>query len=126
MKSIKFIIPALVIVLFVVNSNAQTKSSSKPSMEAAMATANTSATLKVLGKCGECKERIETAAKLDGVAMTEWSDETKVLTVSFDSTKTNINAIAKAIAAVGHDNEKFKADDKVYGALPSCCQYKRK
>ncbi len=125
MKAIKFIISALVIVLFAACSNAQTKSSSKPSMEASMASATTSATLKVSGNCGECKERIETAAKIDGVAMAEWNIDSKVLTVSFDSTKTNIDAIAKAIAAVGHDNEKVKADDKVYGALPGCCQYER-
>ena len=126
MKAIKFIIPALVVLLFAACSNAQTKSSSsKPSMEALMATATTTATLKVSGNCGECKARIEKAAKIDGVAMAEWSVDSKVLTVSFDSTKTNIDAIAKAIAAVGHDNEKFKADDKVYGALPGCCQYER-
>ncbi len=94
-------------------------------MEAAMATATTSATLKVSGNCGECKERIEKAAKIEGVAMAEWNVETKVLTVSFDSSKTNLDAITKAIAAVGHDNEKVKATDKAYSALPSCCQYER-
>lgn len=124
MKAIKFIIAALVMVLFAACSNAQTKTS-KTSMEAAMASATTSATLKVSGNCGECKARIEKAAKLEGVAMAEWNTETKILTVSFDSTKTNVDVIAKAIAAVGHDNEKVKATDKAYSALPGCCQYER-
>ena len=32
----------------------------------------------------------------------------------------------KKIAAVGHDTEKYLADDKVYEKLPGCCHYERK
>lgn len=124
MKAIKFIIPALVVVLIVACSNAQTKEKSKVESSVEVV-ANSSGTLNVSGNCEMCKERIEKAAKIEGVAMAEWIAESKTLSVSFDSTKTNIDAIAKAIAAVGHDNEKVKADDKVYGALPGCCQYER-
>lgn len=35
-------------------------------------------------------------------------------------------AFRKKIAAVGHDTEKFEADDKVYEKLPGCCLYERK
>ena len=34
--------------------------------------------------------------------------------------------IQKKIAEVGHDTEKYSADDKVYENLPGCCHYKRK
>jgi Cu(I)/Ag(I) efflux system membrane fusion protein len=72
-----------------------------------------------------CKERIETAAKsVSGVASAEWSTETKLLHISFDSGKTNIDAIQKAIAQSGHDTEKYKAPDNVYKELPECCLYR--
>jgi periplasmic mercuric ion binding protein len=82
--------------------------------------------IKVLGKCGECKERIETAAtSVPGVTKANWDLETKMLTVSYEGAKTNNDAIQKAIAKVGHDTEKYKADDKTYDALPMCCHYDR-
>jgi Cu(I)/Ag(I) efflux system membrane fusion protein len=83
------------------------------------------AQIKVSGNCEMCKERIETAAKsVAEVAAADWSTETKLLHVSFDGGKTNIDAIQKAIAKVGHDTEKYKAPDDVYNALPECCMYR--
>ncbi|OIO59430.1 MAG: efflux transporter periplasmic adaptor subunit [Candidatus Marinimicrobia bacterium CG1_02_48_14] len=82
--------------------------------------------LKVAGKCDLCKERIETAAKsVAGVTKAEWRAETQQLHLSFLSTKTTVDQVAKAIAAVGHDTEKFKASDSVYKTLPECCLYNR-
>jgi Cu(I)/Ag(I) efflux system membrane fusion protein len=82
--------------------------------------------VKVAGNCDMCKERIETAAKsVAGVTKAEWSAETKQLHLSFLSSKTSVDVVAKAIAAVGHDTEKFKAPDAVYNALPGCCKYDR-
>lgn len=81
---------------------------------------------KVSGNCDMCKERIETAAKsVAGVASAEWSTETKLLHVNFDSGKTSSDAIQKAIAKAGHDTEKHKAPDDVYKALPECCLYRK-
>ena len=80
---------------------------------------------KVLGNCGMCEKRIEKAAKIKGVSSAEWDVETKMLTVSFDETKTKPSKIHAAVAAAGHDTEKVKADDKVYANLHGCCQYER-
>jgi copper chaperone CopZ len=81
---------------------------------------------KVFGNCGMCKSRIEKAAKaIDGVSMAEWDKKTKMAKVTFDSDKTNVLDIHKAIAKVGHDTEKYKADEKVYDELPGCCLYDR-
>ena len=81
---------------------------------------------KVSGNCEMCKDRIETAAKsVSGVTLADWSTETKMLHVAFDSKKTNSDDIQKAIAKVGHDTEKFKAPDDVYKALPECCLYRK-
>ena len=72
-----------------------------------------------------CKTRIEKAAQeVAGVTRAEWDNETKMLALEFDSAKTGIEAISKAIAEVGHDTEKDKADDLVYHDLPDCCKYR--
>lgn len=82
--------------------------------------------IKVSGNCDLCKTRIETAAKsVAGVASAEWSAETKQLHVSFDGSKTNIDAIQKTIAQAGHDTEKYKASDEAYKKLPECCLYRK-
>jgi len=88
-------------------------------------TSASTATLKVEGLCDMCKTRIEkTANEIDGVTKAEWDRDTKVLALEFDSSKTGLDAISKAIAAVGHDTEKDKADDLVYEELPACCKYR--
>ncbi len=82
--------------------------------------------VKVSGNCGMCETRIEKAAKgVDGVATADWDQKTKQLEVSYDETKTNMGTIQKAFATVGHDTGKYKADDKVYDALPGCCKYRK-
>lgn len=79
----------------------------------------------VKGNCEECKERIVSAALSAGADSAEWSPKTKVLQLTFDPLKTTEDKILKNIANVGHDNEKYKADDAVYKKLPSCCLYDR-
>jgi len=81
---------------------------------------------KVYGNCGMCETRIENAAKsVNGVTTADWDKETKMIEVSFDASKTDVHKVHKAIAKVGHDTDMHKADDKVYNALPGCCQYER-
>lgn len=83
------------------------------------------AVLGVQGLCGMCKENIETAAKsVDGVSVAEWDLDKKELHLHFDPQQTNIDAISKAIAQVGYDTDKDKADQATYDALPACCKYK--
>lgn len=85
----------------------------------------TSETFKVYGNCSMCEKRIEKAAKATGVSVADWSEETQMITVTFDSSKTSLQQIHKAIAATGHDTEKEKAPDAVYNKLPGCCLYNR-
>ncbi len=82
-------------------------------------------TFKVLGACEQCKARIETALKNIGTYKANWVIETNMLTVSYDSTKLSKTEISKKLAAVGHDNEEFKTDEKTYNSLPKCCYYDR-
>lgn len=84
------------------------------------------AMLKVEGSCEMCKERIEKAATgVNGVSSATWDAKDKVVHLNFDPNKTDLNKISKAIAKVGHDTEKDKADNKVYDALPGCCKYRK-
>jgi hypothetical protein len=80
---------------------------------------------KVLGKCGMCKTRIEKTAKGEGAASAAWDSKTQMLTVTYDASKTNKDALSKKIASVGHDTELYKAPDDVYENLPGCCHYER-
>ena len=33
--------------------------------------------------------------------------------------------VENAVVAVGHDTDNKRAEEKVYGSLPSCCSYDR-
>ena len=109
MKSFKMLMMAVLIMLSV-SGNAQTKTD----------------TIKVFGECGMCKSRIQKTLKIDGITSAAWDTETKLLVVSYDVSKISNDDIQKKIAAVGHDTEKYTADDKVYEKLPGCCHYDRK
>ncbi|MEA4935634.1 MAG: heavy-metal-associated domain-containing protein [Paludibacter sp.] len=117
MKTIKFIFAAIIAISVSVSSFAQTNKKTET-------TATRTETIKVSGNCESCKARIEKAAKVPGVTKTDWSIKTKLLTVTYDPKKVTNDVIQKNIAAVGHDTPKYKATDKVYNALPSCCKYK--
>lgn len=86
---------------------------------------NQHASIMVSGNCEMCKDRIEKAAKsVKGVSSAVWDDKTKQIHVEFDSKETNLDGIQKGIAKVGHDTEKYNADDKTYESLPECCKYR--
>jgi outer membrane receptor for ferrienterochelin and colicins len=80
--------------------------------------------IKVDGVCGMCKERIEEALDIKGVKFAEWDEFYKVLTVRYNKTVITNDAIQQAVAAVGHDTEKYKASDAVYNKLHGCCKYR--
>lgn len=82
-------------------------------------------TLKVKGNCGMCKERIENAVKELPSAEGNYDLESNLLTVTFNSQSTSLDAIAKNIAKVGHDNNLYTAEKSVYESLPGCCLYTR-
>lgn len=81
---------------------------------------------KVSGNCGMCEKTIEMAAKaVVGVLNADWDKKTKEIVVSFDTEKTSLEAIHKAIAKSGYDTDKVKADDTAYNDLHSCCKYRK-
>jgi periplasmic mercuric ion binding protein len=119
MKKVKFIVTAMLAVVMGVNSLAQMHDHSK------MSTTKTE-TIKVWGNCEACQARIEKTAKTEGVTKASWNKDKQVLTLVYDSSKVKSDDVQKKLAAVGHDTEKYKADDKAYNSLPGCCKYPRK
>lgn len=79
----------------------------------------------VAGNCGMCKNKIESSAKKAGASYALWNEDTKELTVKYDSSSTNTAKIQQAIAGVGYDTPNYKATDETYEKLHECCKYER-
>jgi periplasmic mercuric ion binding protein len=118
MRSVKLLFTVLFIVVLGLNASAQKDVNLKISP-------TKTDTFKVWGNCSMCKARIEKAVKADGAVNADWNIKSKMLTVTFDPSKTNVDAFSKKLAQVGHDTEKYKADNKVYDGLDACCHYER-
>jgi len=116
MKTIKLFLAVLLSVALGTSAIAQTGSKSSVAVKTEV--------FNVGGKCEMCKARIEKSAKVTGVSKATWDTKTKKLTLTYDPTKVKTDAVLKALAAVGHDSNKFKATDKVYNSLPGCCKYR--
>lgn len=86
---------------------------------------NVKTDLSVRGSCSMCKSRIEKVVRnISGVNNALWDLKSETLSLDYNTRKTSPDAVGKALAEAGHDNEKHKADDKVYNALPACCKYR--
>lgn len=82
-------------------------------------------TVTIMGTCGQCKDRIEGTLKKYGIYKSHWSDETLLLTVTYDSLKFSLPLIQKKLADVGHESVGYYSKDDVYNNLPECCKYDR-
>ena len=81
--------------------------------------------VKIYGNCEMCEKTIETAGSVKKIANVDWNKDTKMATITYDSTKTNQDEILKRIALAGYDSDKFLAPDDVYSKLAGCSQYER-
>jgi mercuric ion binding protein len=117
MKTVKLFLATVLLAAFGITVSAQTTTTPAAQQK--------TETFKVWGKCDMCKARIEKTVKAEGATSANWDTKTDMLTVSFDPTKTSVDALSKKLASVGHDTEKYKAPDDVYTKLPGCCHYER-
>ncbi len=122
MKTIRFILTAIIISAFTVSASAQVHDHAKTDPD--QGTLKTEK-IKVWGKCDMCKARIEKTVAAEGATSASWDSKTQMLTVSYDTLKTSREALSRKLAAAGHDTEKFKATVEVYNNLPGCCHYER-
>jgi mercuric ion binding protein len=82
-------------------------------------------TFQVSGNCGMCEAKIEKAAKAAGATYAEWNKDTKVITIKYNSTSSNLAKIQKSIADAGYDNAGVKTTTEAYDKLHACCKYDR-
>lgn len=84
------------------------------------------AEFKVYGNCEMCENTIEGSLNgQDGIGEADWNKETKMISVTYDAAAIDEDQIKEKIAEVGYDSDSHRAKDKVYNALPGCCQYER-
>lgn len=93
MTTLKYTVMALVVLSYTACS-AQTKNTKTE-------------TVKIYGNCGMCESTIEKAGNLKKEAVVDWSQETGMATISYDSTKTSKEEILKRIALAGYDRSFF-------------------
>jgi copper chaperone CopZ len=74
-----------------------------------------------------CKQRIETTAlSVKGVSKADWNVDSKVLSVSYDSTQTNSLLIHEAVANVGHGTKLVPMNQEAHDNLHECCKLAKK
>jgi hypothetical protein len=72
-----------------------------------------------------CEAKIEKAAKAAGATYADWNKDTKIITVKYNSTSSNLAKIQKSIADAGYDNVGAKTTTEAYDKLHDCCKYDR-
>ncbi|TAE30874.1 MAG: heavy-metal-associated domain-containing protein [Cytophagales bacterium] len=79
--------------------------------------------IKTSAVCEMCKERIERNLSFEkGVKEAVLDVDTKVVTVKFNPSKTDVNKIKANINKTGYDADEAIADADGYKKLPSCCK----
>jgi len=105
-------------------SDAKKETTSVENTEVKNDVAYTHTSFGVRGNCGMCKTTIEKAVnELEGISKADWDRLRKKIDVSYDASKTNLDAIHKAIADSGYDTDKLSGSEDAYKNLPGCCQY---
>lgn len=118
MKTVKILTAVIIALLISTGVNGQ--SSSKDSKQAIK-----TESFKANGACGMCKTRIENGLKMNGISKAEWDKTTKMVTVTYNPSVITVDDMKKKVASLGHDTDKYRAEDDVYAKLPGCCHYDR-
>jgi len=80
-------------------------------------------TIKTSAVCSMCKERIESQMAFEkGVKSVSLDVKSKVLTVTYKTSKTNPDKLKAAVTKIGYDADDLPADAKAYEKLPACCK----
>ena len=80
---------------------------------------------KVWGNCGMCKKTIEKALKEKGING-DWDKKTKIIKVTYDTSKYTLQQVNEVICEAGYDTESCRSDDNSYNNLHECCKYERR
>ena len=73
--------------------------------------------------CGMCEERVKKDLAFEkGVKEVAVNLETKVISVTYRTDKTDKEKIKKAITNIGYDADEMMANETAYKKLPACCK----
>ncbi len=79
--------------------------------------------VKTSAKCGMCKKRIERDLGVSkGIVSSNLDLADKVVTITYNTKKTNPEKIKAVIAKIGYDADEVVANQISHDALPGCCQ----
>lgn len=79
--------------------------------------------IKTSSVCDMCKKTIEKAMAYEkGVESALLDVPSQMLTVTFNSGKTNPEKIKKAVTKTGYDADETPADTRAYNRLDDCCK----
>lgn len=74
-------------------------------------------------QCDDCGGRLEKKlVRENGVQMVTLDEKAMTIKVVFNTKKTNLAAIKKAISKLGYDADDVKADVAAYEGLDGCCK----
>ena len=78
--------------------------------------------IKTSAVCGMCKATIENALdNVDGIKSASLDVDSKIVSVKFDATKTNVDAIKTAITLAGYSADEVPANQEAYYLLDGLC-----
>ncbi|MBC5994594.1 heavy-metal-associated domain-containing protein [Pontibacter cellulosilyticus] len=112
MKVLKSLLVVLTLALMSFGANAQTQNKNEQTVK-----------IKTSAVCDMCKTTLEKAMAYEkGVKASSLDVDSKVLTVVFDSRKTNVDNLRKAVNETGYDADDKPASERAYKRLDDCCK----
>ncbi|MFD3000506.1 heavy-metal-associated domain-containing protein [Pontibacter toksunensis] len=112
MTKVKMLLLSMLIALLSMSANAQTQPKNQETVA-----------IKTSAVCDMCKKTLEKAMAYEkGVKSSSLDVDSKVLTVVFDSRKTNLDNVRKAVTETGYDADDKPAQERAYNRLDDCCK----
>ncbi len=79
--------------------------------------------IKTSAVCEQCKDRIEKSLAFEkGVKKAMLDVDTKIVTITYNPSKTTPDDLRKTISKLGYDADNVAKDKAAYAKLPSCCK----
>lgn len=79
--------------------------------------------IRTSAQCETCRNKLDRdLGYLKGVQFVELDLESSILTVVFDSERTDSEKIRKTVTRAGYDADEMPADPRAYQRLPGCCK----
>ncbi|MEI6435084.1 MAG: cation transporter [Bacteroidota bacterium] len=114
MKTIKFFLPLLMVIVTGMAFNMQAFSQDKK-VETIK--------IKTSAVCGQCKDRIENGLAYEkGVKDVVLDVDTKMVTIKYNTKSTSPEELRKKISKLGYDADEIPCDTVAYKKLPACCK----